>query len=83
MVCSIFIASITASGCPFFTASPAFTENDTTLPGMGAVSRPPSPAASPACASRSIDTICAAPSGVKTWSVSPSVYTTARALRSP
>ncbi len=66
MVCSIFIASITASAWPLLTWSPALTANDTTLPGMGAVSLPVSAAASPAWASRSIFMICVAPRSLKT-----------------
>ena len=34
IVCSIFMASITASACPLRTLSPAFTEKDTTLPAL-------------------------------------------------
>ena len=45
---------ITASAWPLLTLSPALTANDTTLPGMGAVKRPPSACATPACASKSI-----------------------------
>ncbi len=75
MVCSIFIASITASICPLLTWSPALTAKDSTLPGMGAVSRPTSACASPAWANRSMARICVAPRALNTWSFSPSAYT--------
>jgi hypothetical protein len=44
MVCSIFIASITASAWPRCTRSPGWARKEITLPGIGAVSRPPSAA---------------------------------------
>jgi hypothetical protein len=66
MVCSIFIASITASACPRRTLSPALTANDNTLPGIGAVKRPVSAWWSPAWASRSIARMRVAPRGVNT-----------------
>ena len=75
MVCSIFMASITASGWPLLTLSPALTANDTTLPGIGAVRRPPSTWLSPAWASASIAMICVAPCAVNTWATSPFLYT--------
>ena len=70
MVCSIFMASITARGWPLVTASPAFTANDTTLPGMGAVG---------ARLGRSLARVgqqvdgrdLRSASGVNTWSTSP------------
>ena len=40
MVCSIFIASMTISGWPCLTVSPAATRSWTTRPGIGADSRP-------------------------------------------
>jgi hypothetical protein len=46
-VCSIFIASTTATGCPLATGSPAVTCTVSTVPGMGERTVPSaSPAAS-------------------------------------
>jgi hypothetical protein len=51
MVCSIFIASITASAWPRLTrVAGLHAMKAITLPGIGAVSRPASAACSPACA---------------------------------
>src|SRR5574344_1695749 len=71
MVCSIFMASITARGWPLVTLSPTCTANETTLPGMGAVRRPPSLAASPEWASTSSTLMAVWPGGVNTSSRSP------------
>ena len=66
MVCSIFIASITASTWPLLTLSPAWTANDTTLPGMGAVRRPPSAGPRRHGPARRAG-ICVAPAALNTW----------------
>jgi hypothetical protein len=81
MVCSIFMASITASAWPLVTLSPALTANDTTLPGMGAVRRPPFGMTFAGMGQQVNCRICVAPCGVNTCTVSPCTYTcTAGAL---
>ena len=83
MLCSIFMASITASTWPRVTASPTCTAKDTTLPGMGALRRPPSACASPAWASVSTPRIWVAPQRVKTCASSPLWYTCTWSRRVP
>ena len=67
MVCSIFMASMTSSGWPFSTVSPALTAMEMILPGMGAVRPPPcSPCVSCECASGSYSSSACEPASVKT-----------------
>jgi hypothetical protein len=49
-VCSIFIASTTATGCPLVTGSPAVTCTVSTVPGMGERTVPSASPAAPALA---------------------------------
>ena len=83
MVCSIFIASITASGWPCVTAWPGCARKAISLPGIGAVSRPPSATLSPACAMTSYSSTEAAPSAANTLTRSPVAYTVSDQRRWP